>query len=84
MEQQPWGLLQRYRGDRRKLLEFLLSSGLITELRTPAGSIDALSDVELDKLSADYVLHCIKYGQCWNSIFCYLFGLGLEETVNST
>ncbi|XP_059444572.1 protein unc-13 homolog [Corylus avellana] len=62
MEQQPWRLLQRYRGDRRKLLEFLLSSGLITELRTPAGPIAALSDVDLDKLSADYVLHCIKYG----------------------
>jgi hypothetical protein len=39
----------------------------------PSGPIDALSDIELDKLSADYVLHCKKYSQCWNSIFCSFF-----------
>ncbi|KAG2681254.1 hypothetical protein I3760_11G135700 [Carya illinoinensis] len=62
MEQPPSLLLQRYRGERRKLLEFLLSSGLIKELRTSAGPIAALSDVDLDNISVDYVLHCIKSG----------------------
>ncbi|CAH2071252.1 unnamed protein product [Thlaspi arvense] len=52
-------LLQRYRSDRRKLLEFLVSSGLVTELRSPSGS---LSPADLDALSADYVLDCVKSG----------------------
>uniref|UniRef100_A0A2N9ID72 Uncharacterized protein n=1 Tax=Fagus sylvatica TaxID=28930 RepID=A0A2N9ID72_FAGSY len=60
MEEQPSLLLQRYRRDRRNLLEFLFSSGLIKELRTPAGPITALSDLDFDNLSADYVLHSIK------------------------
>ncbi|XWS49898.1 hypothetical protein CRYUN_Cryun12cG0042400 [Craigia yunnanensis] len=55
-------LLQRYRRDRRKLLEFLLSSGLIKEIRTPSGSNPSLSDADFDKLSADYILHCVKSG----------------------
>ncbi|XP_038903224.1 protein unc-13 homolog isoform X2 [Benincasa hispida] len=55
-------LLQRYRRDRQKLLAFLLSSGLIRELRTPAGPITNLSAVDLDSLSASYVLECIKSG----------------------
>ncbi|KAK8676426.1 hypothetical protein V6N13_142000 [Hibiscus sabdariffa] len=54
-------LRQRYRRDRRKLLEFLLSSGLINEVRSPSGSTP-LSDADFDKFSADYILHCIKYG----------------------
>ncbi|KAL4332520.1 hypothetical protein GQ457_07G009270 [Hibiscus cannabinus] len=54
-------LLQRYRRDRRKLLEFLLSSGLIEEVRSPSGST-SLTDADFDKLSADYILHCIKSG----------------------
>ncbi|KAG6428684.1 hypothetical protein SASPL_112937 [Salvia splendens] len=48
-------LLRRYRDDRRKLLEFLLSSDLIKEITTPA-------DIEFDHLSADYVLECIQSG----------------------
>lgn len=61
MEHQP--LLQRYRRDRRKLLEFLLSSsGLVTELRTPTGSAASLSHIDFDTLSADYVLDCVKSG----------------------
>ncbi|XP_047945156.1 protein unc-13 homolog isoform X1 [Salvia hispanica] len=48
-------LLRRYRDDRRKLLEFLLSSGLIKE-------ITAAADIEFDHLSADYVLECIQSG----------------------
>ncbi|KAF8379444.1 hypothetical protein HHK36_028880 [Tetracentron sinense] len=53
--------LQQYRHDRRKLLDFILSSGLIKEVRTPSGPVD-LSDVDLDTLSADYVLECIRSG----------------------
>ncbi|KAL5551787.1 hypothetical protein UlMin_001963 [Ulmus minor] len=55
-------LLQRYRSDRRKLLEFLLSSGLVTELRTPSGSTTSLSGINFDALSADYVLDCLVSG----------------------
>lgn len=51
----PTGLLRRYRDDRRKLLEFLLSSGLIKQISTPA-------EIEFDHLSADYVLECIHSG----------------------
>ncbi|EOA21865.1 hypothetical protein CARUB_v10002341mg [Capsella rubella] len=36
-------LLQRYRNDRCNLLEFLMSSGLVTELRSPSGSPASLS-----------------------------------------
>ncbi|XWS61816.1 hypothetical protein CRYUN_Cryun07bG0157800 [Craigia yunnanensis] len=55
-------LLQLFRRDRRKLLEFLLSSSLIKENWTPSGSTPSLSDADFDKLSADYVLHCVKSG----------------------
>ncbi|WOL10032.1 hypothetical protein Cni_G18786 [Canna indica] len=57
MESSP--LLQRYRSDRRKLLEFLLSTGLV---RAPAlASLDS-AGVDLDNVSADYVLECIQSG----------------------
>ncbi|XP_038982547.1 protein unc-13 homolog isoform X3 [Phoenix dactylifera] len=52
-------LLQRHRRDRRKLLEFILSAGLI---RTPSGDSLDLSDVDLDTISVDYVLECVKSG----------------------
>ncbi|KAK9277427.1 hypothetical protein L1049_006970 [Liquidambar formosana] len=54
-------LLQRYRSDRRKLVEFILSSGLIKEVRTPSGPTP-ISDIDLDSISADYLLDCIKSG----------------------
>ncbi|KAJ4823461.1 hypothetical protein Tsubulata_019697, partial [Turnera subulata] len=54
--------LQRYRSDRRKLLEFLLSSGLFKELRTPSGPTTSLSALDFDSLSADYILHSLKSG----------------------
>lgn len=53
-------LLQRYRNDRRKLLEFLLSCGLIKEIRTSSGPTFSLSNVNLDVISADYVLECVQ------------------------
>ncbi|XP_064990055.1 protein unc-13 homolog isoform X4 [Musa acuminata AAA Group] len=46
--------LQRYRSDRRKLLEFLVSTN---HLRAPA-----LASLDLDTISADYVLECIQSG----------------------
>lgn len=62
MEEQPYLLLQRYRRDRRNLLEFLFSSSLIKELRIPAGHVTSISDLDFDNLSADYILHSIKSG----------------------
>ncbi|XP_031097776.1 protein unc-13 homolog isoform X1 [Ipomoea triloba] len=53
-------LMQQYRRDRRKLLEFLLSSGLVKEFRTPSGPTTSLTNVNLDALSIDYVLECIQ------------------------
>ncbi|XP_065030432.1 protein unc-13 homolog isoform X2 [Musa acuminata AAA Group] len=47
-------LLQRHRSDRRKLLEFLVSTN---HLRAPA-----LASLDLDTISADYVLECIQSG----------------------
>ncbi|KAJ8767614.1 hypothetical protein K2173_018172 [Erythroxylum novogranatense] len=53
-------LLERYRHDRRKLIEFLLASGLIKELRTPSGPADSLANIDFDRLSADHILECVK------------------------
>ncbi|GMP28625.1 hypothetical protein CsSME_00004091 [Camellia sinensis var. sinensis] len=55
-------LLQRYRSDRRQLLSFILSSGLIRELRSPTGPTSSVSDSDLELLSADYVLQCAQSG----------------------
>lgn len=63
-EMEPSSLLQRYRHDRRKLLDFILSSGLIKEIRTSSsGSTTSVSNINFDVLSADYVLHCIQSGK---------------------
>ncbi|GKU95314.1 hypothetical protein SLEP1_g8689 [Rubroshorea leprosula] len=55
-------LLQRYRRDRTKLLEFLLSSGLVKEIRTSSGPTASVSDLDVDSISADYILQCLKSG----------------------
>lgn len=55
-------LLERYRRDRRQLIQFLLSSGLIKEIRTSFGPVTSLSNIDYDSLSADYILHCVKSG----------------------
>ncbi|XP_060674146.1 protein unc-13 homolog isoform X3 [Ziziphus jujuba] len=60
-------LLQRYRHDRRKLLEFIFSSGLVKELRTSSGTTTSdyshfLCRSDFDTLSADYILHCLNSG----------------------
>ncbi|GMH09418.1 hypothetical protein Nepgr_011259 [Nepenthes gracilis] len=55
-------MLERYRRDRQKLLEFIISSSnSIREVRTPSGST-SISNINLDTVSADYVLSCIKSG----------------------
>lgn len=55
-------LLQRYRRDRRVLLDFLLSGSLIKKVIMPPGAI-SLDDVDLDQVSVDYVLGCAKKGE---------------------
>lgn len=54
-------LLQRYRRDRRVLLDFLLSGSLIKKVIMPPGAI-SLDDVDLDQVSVDYVVSCAKKG----------------------
>ncbi|OMO87254.1 hypothetical protein COLO4_20721 [Corchorus olitorius] len=54
-------LLQRYRRDRRILLDFILSGSLIKKVVMPPGAV-TLDDVDLDQVSVDYVLSCIKKG----------------------
>ncbi|XP_057464111.1 uncharacterized protein LOC130753931 [Actinidia eriantha] len=46
-------LPQRYRRDRRQLLSFIISS---------SRTIASLSDADLDYISADHVLDCVKSG----------------------
>lgn len=55
-------LLQRYRRDRRVLLDFLLSGSLIKKVIMPPGAV-SLDDVDLDQVSVDFVLDCAKKGQ---------------------
>ncbi|GLJ55952.1 hypothetical protein SUGI_1201130 [Cryptomeria japonica] len=54
-------LLQRYRRDRRELLRFILSAGIIEKIVTQPGTV-SLDDVDFDKLSVDYVVECAKKG----------------------
>lgn len=55
-------LLQRYRRDRRILLDFILSGSLIKKVVMPPGAV-TLDDVDLDQVSVDYVLNCAKKGE---------------------
>ena len=55
-------LLQRYRRDRRKLLDFILSSAPIHQGPTSSAPTANISDSDLDVLSADYVLDCLNSG----------------------
>ncbi|WCJ39153.1 hypothetical protein M5689_020165 [Euphorbia peplus] len=54
-------ILQRYRRDRRILLDFILSGTLIRKVVMPPGAV-TLDDVDLDQVSVDYVLNCAKKG----------------------
>ncbi|XP_048495641.1 protein unc-13 homolog isoform X1 [Beta vulgaris subsp. vulgaris] len=55
-------LLQRYRRDRRVLLDYMLSGSLIKKVILPPGAV-SLDDVDLDQVSVDYVLSCVKKGE---------------------
>lgn len=57
-------LLERYRRDRRHLLRFVLSSGLPIDAPTAASA--PISDADLDRLSTDYVLDCVKSGRAFD------------------
>ncbi|GAV70210.1 DUF810 domain-containing protein [Cephalotus follicularis] len=54
-------ILQRYRRDRRMLLDFILSGSLIKKVVMPPGAV-TLDDVDLDQVSVDFVLICAKKG----------------------
>ncbi|CAN1324630.1 hypothetical protein LINPERPRIM_LOCUS33176, partial [Linum perenne] len=54
-------LLQRYRRDRRILMDFILSGSLIKKVVMPPGAV-TLDDVDLDQVSVDYVLNRAKKG----------------------
>ncbi|TQE10261.1 hypothetical protein C1H46_004100 [Malus baccata] len=54
-------LLQRFRRDRRLLLDFILAGSLIKKVIMPPGAV-TLDDVDLDQVSVDYVLNCAKKG----------------------
>lgn len=54
-------LLQRYRRDRRTLLNYLLSGSLIKKVVMPPGAV-SLDDVDLDQVSVDFVLNSVKKG----------------------
>lgn len=58
-EENAIDLLQRYRRDRRVLLDFILSGSLIKKVVMPPGAV-TLDDVDLDQVSVDYVLNCAK------------------------
>lgn len=60
-EESALELLQRFRRDRRILLDFILSGSLIKKVVMPPGAV-TLDDVDLDQVSVDYVLGCIKKG----------------------
>jgi len=63
-------ILQRYRRDRRKLLDFMLAGSLIKKVIMPPGAV-TLDDVDLDQVSVDYVINCAKKGT--TSFFLLLF-----------
>ncbi|GJS27148.1 mammalian uncoordinated homology 13 protein [Tanacetum coccineum] len=52
-------LLQRYRRDRKILLNYLLSGTLIKKVVMPPGAV-SLDDVDLDQVSVDFVLNSVK------------------------
>lgn len=60
-EENALELLQRYRRDRRVLLDYMLSGSLIKKVVMPPGAV-TLDDVDLDQVSVDYVLNCVKKG----------------------
>lgn len=52
-------LLQRYRRDRRELLNFLLAASVIKKVVMPPGAV-SYEDIDLDQISVDYILECVR------------------------
>jgi len=52
-------LLQRYRRDRRELLNFLLAASVIKKVVMPPGAV-SYDDIDLDQISVDYILECAR------------------------
>ncbi|PON53330.1 hypothetical protein PanWU01x14_203370 [Parasponia andersonii] len=78
-------LLQRYRRDRRILLDFILSGSLIKKVVMPPGAV-TLDDVDLDQVSVDYVLNCAKKGgmlELSEAIRDYYEFIGLPQMNNT-
>lgn len=69
-EDNVFELLQRYRRDRHVLLNYMLSGNLIKKVILPAGAV-SLDDVDIDQVSVDYVLSCVKKGKL--VCICYEF-----------
>uniref|UniRef100_A0A0V0GXS9 Putative ovule protein n=1 Tax=Solanum chacoense TaxID=4108 RepID=A0A0V0GXS9_SOLCH len=60
-EENSTEFLQRFRRDRRILLNFVLSGSLIKKVVIPPGAV-SLDDVDLDQVSLDFFLNCARKG----------------------
>ncbi|KAG5539239.1 hypothetical protein RHGRI_019711 [Rhododendron griersonianum] len=67
-------LLQRFRRDRRILLDYILSGSFIKKVVMPPGAV-SLDDVDLDQVSVDYVLSCAKKGSVIHNLLCLVLSL---------
>ncbi|XP_077232896.1 plant/protein (DUF810) [Tasmannia lanceolata] len=84
-EESSLELVQRYRRDRRVLLNFILSGSLIKKVVMPPGAV-SLDDIDLDQVSIDYVLNCAKRGEMLDlseAIRDYHDGLGFPPSNNT-
>ncbi|XP_010271764.1 PREDICTED: uncharacterized protein LOC104607768 [Nelumbo nucifera] len=84
-EENALELLQRYRRDRRVLLNFILSGSLIKKVIMPPGAV-SLDDVDLDQISIDYVLNCARKGETLElseAIRDYHDSIGFPSTNNT-
>jgi hypothetical protein len=62
-------LLQRYRRDRRELLNFLLAASVFKKVVMPPGAV-SYDDIDLDQISVDYILECARKSM-YNLKLCY-------------
>jgi len=63
-------LLQRYRRDRRELLNFLLAASVIKKVVMPPGAV-SYEDIDLDQISVDYILECVRKSE--SEVFFFTF-----------
>ncbi|XP_020276759.1 LOW QUALITY PROTEIN: uncharacterized protein LOC109851055 [Asparagus officinalis] len=61
-EENVFQFLQHYRRDRHVLLNYILSGNLIKKVVMPPGAV-SLDDVDIDQVSVDYVLNCVRKGE---------------------